>query len=233
MAALEARSLLTRETIRSPARPAQRGGRHRQNGGRLQIRTLGDIKSERRAASDRNRWAAYVRTRSEALERIGAFYTIEDTVRGQPPDQRLRVRTQYLAPLMADMHAWPEANLARISGRSDMAKAIRYSLKRWDALTLVLRDGRACIDNSAAERAMSPITLGWRNWTFAGSDADGLRAAAIYSPIETAKANGLHPEAYLRHVIEHIAEHPVTRVAELLPWNVEGIRRRLDQRLAA
>jgi hypothetical protein len=134
---------------------------------------------------------------------------------------------------MADMHAWLEASLARISGRSDMAKAIRYSLKRWDALTLVMRDGRACIDNSAAERAMSPITLGRRNWTFAGSDADGLRAAAIYSPIETAKANGLDPEAYLRHVIEHIAEHPVTRVAELLPWNVEGIRRRLDQRLAA
>lgn len=81
------------------------------------------------------------------------------------------------------MHAWLEASLARISGRSDMAKAIRYSLKRWHALTLVLRNGRACIDNSAAERAMRPIAPGRRNWTFAGSDAGGLRAAGIYSLI--------------------------------------------------
>jgi hypothetical protein len=114
-----------------------------------------------------------------------------------------------------------------------MAKAIRYSLKRWDALTLVLRDGRACIDNSAAERAMRPIALGRRNWTFAGSDAGGLRAAAIYSLIETTKANGHDPEAYLRHVIHRIADHPVNRIAKLLLWNIEGIRLRLDQRLAA
>jgi len=132
----------------------------------------------------------------EALERIAAFYKIEDTIRGQLPDQRLRVRCQYLAPLMADMHAWLEVSLTRISGRSDMAKAIRYSLKRWDALTLVLRDGRACIDNSAAERAMRPIALGRRNWTFAGSDAGGLRAAAIYSLIETCLCRARHRAVY-------------------------------------
>ena len=101
------------------------------------------------------------------------------------------------------------------------------------ALTLILRDGRACIDNSAAERAMRPIAVGRRNWTFAGSDTGGERAAAIYSLIETAKLNGLDPEAYLRRVLERIADHPVNHIAELLPWNMHDSRPRLDQRLAA
>ena len=134
---------------------------------------------------------------------------------------------------MAELRDWLTAMRARISGRSDLAAAIRYALSRWDGLTLFLRDGRACIDNSAAERAIRPLALGRRNWTFAGSDAGGQRAAAVYSLIETAKLNGLDPEAYLRCVIKRIADHPVNRVAELLPWNIEGIRPRLDQRLAA
>jgi hypothetical protein len=100
-------------------------------------------------------------------------------------------------------------------------------------LTLILRDGRACIDNSAAERAMRPIALGRRNWTFAGSDTGGERAAVIYSLIETAKLHGSDPEAYLRHVIEQIVDHPVNRVHQLLPWNITDLPPRLDQRLAA
>jgi hypothetical protein len=168
-----------------------------------------------------------------ALEKIAALYRIEAEIRGRPPDERLRVRLAQSAPLFADLKAWLETTLARVPGRSDMAKAIRYSLARWPALTMVLRDGRACIDNAAAERAMRPVALGRRNWTFAGSDSGGERAAVFYSLIETAKLHGLDPEAYLTHVLERIASHPVNRVAELLPWNVTGIKPRLDQRLAA
>jgi hypothetical protein len=108
-----------------------------------------------------------------------------------------------------------------------------HALSRWDALSLVLRDGRVCLDNNAAERAMRPIPLGWKNWMFAGSNAGGERAAAIYSLTETAKLNGLDPEDYLRQVLERIADHPVKRVHELLPWNLAQVRARLDQRDAA
>jgi transposase len=95
-------------------------------------------------------------------------------------------------------------------------------------LTLILRDGRACIDSSAAERVMRPVALGRRSWTFAGSDAGGVRATAVYSLVDTAKMNGPDPEAYLHQVIQRIADQPVNRAAELLPWNLEGIRTRLD-----
>jgi transposase len=189
------------------------------------------------AHARRKFWDVHEATKSplarEALDRIAALYKIEDTIRGRPPDQRLRVRTEQTAPLMTALRDWLDATRSRISGRSDLAGAIRYALSRWAALTLVLRDGRACIDNSAAERAMRPIAVGRRNWTFAGSDAGGERAAAIYSLIETAKLHGLDPEAYLRGVIERIADHPVNHVAELLPWNLTDIRPRLDQRRAA
>jgi transposase len=168
-----------------------------------------------------------------AMDKIAALYRIEAEIRGRPPDERLRERLERTAPLFADLKTWLEATLTRVSGRGEMAKAIRYALSRWGALTTILREGRACIDNSAAERAMRPIALGRRNWTFAGSDTGGERAAAIYSLIETAKLHGLDPQAYLRHVLERIASYPVNRVHELLPWNVTGIRPRLDQRLAA
>jgi transposase len=166
----------------------------------------------------------------EALQRIAALYAIEATIRGEPPEARLRVRQAQSAPLFAGLKDWMDRTLARISGKTDLAAAIRYALTRWDALTLVLRDGRACLDNNAAERAMRPMTLGRKNWLFAGSDAGGERAAAIYTLTETAKLNMLDPEDYLRRVLERIAEHPVKRVHELLPWNLAGVRARLDQR---
>ncbi len=189
------------------------------------------------AHARRKFWDVHEATKSplagEALDRIAALYRVEDGIRRRTPDQRLRVRAEHAAPLMEELHDWLETTRIRISGRSELAAAIRYAVSRWNALTLILRDGRACIDNSAAERAMRPIALGRRNWTFAGSDAGGERAAAIHSLIETAKLHGLDPEAYLHHVIERIADHPVNRVAELLPWNLANIRLRLDQRLAA
>ena len=169
----------------------------------------------------------------EALQRIAALYAIEATIRGSQPDVRLKVRQERAASLFDALRQWLDATLARVSGKSDLALAIRYALSRWNALTLVLRDGRVCLDNNAAERAMRPITLGRKNWLFAGSDAGGERAAAIYSLTETAKLNGLDPEDYLRQVLARIAEHPVQLVHELLPWNLTGVRQRLDQRHTA
>jgi len=169
----------------------------------------------------------------EALQRIAALYAIEATIRGQSPEARLAVRQVQSAPLFSDLRTWLETTLSRISGKSELAVAIRYMLSRWNALTVVLRDGRACIDNNAAERAMRPIPLGRKNWLHAGSDAGGERAAAIFSLTETAKLNSLDPEDYLRQVLERIAEHPVKRVHELLPWNLARVRERLDQREAA
>jgi len=169
----------------------------------------------------------------EALRRIAELYAIEASIRGETAEIRLKVRTDRSAPLFAAFRTWLDAMLSRVSGKSEMAKAIRYALARWDALTLVLRDGRVCIDNNAAERSMRPMTLGRKNWLFAGSNTGGERAAAIYTLTETAKLNGLDPEDYLTKVLTVIADHPVKRVHELLPWNLAGVRRRLDQRDAA
>ena len=169
----------------------------------------------------------------EALQRIAALYAIEATIRGQPPDARLAARIAQSAPLFTALRQWLEKTQARIPGKSELAKAIRYTLSRWQALTLVLRDGRACIDNNAAERSMRPMVLGRKNWLFAGSDSGGHSAAAAYSLIQTARLNQLDPEDYLRQVLERIADHPIRRVHELLPWNLTGIRTRLDQRNAA
>ena len=155
----------------------------------------------------------------EALDRISALYGIEANIRGKPPDDRQRCREEKSLPLLAGLKAWLETTLPKLSGKSDLAKAMRYTMGRWDALTRYIHDGRIEIDNNAAERSIRGVALGRKNYLFAGSDTGGERAAAIYSLIETAKLNGLDPEAYLRHVLTRIADHPINRVAELLPWN--------------
>jgi hypothetical protein len=158
----------------------------------------------------------------KALDRIGALYAIEAGIVGKPPDQRQHVRQSEARPLIEQMQTWFAATLRRISGRSDIAAAIRYALSRWDALTRYLDDGTVAIDNNPVERAIKPLVLGRKNWLFAGSDVGGERAAAIYSLTETAKMNGLDPEDYLRDVLHRIADHPVSRVSQLLPWNIKG-----------
>ncbi len=156
----------------------------------------------------------------QALQRIAALYAIESDIRGQSPDVRRRARQARAGPLLEDLRAWLVAMLSRMSAKSELAKAIGYSLTRWRALTRYCDDGRIEIDNNAAERAVRGVALGRGNYLFMGSDAGGERAAAIYSLVETAKLNGLDPQAYLRDVLRRIADHPINRIDELLPWNI-------------
>ncbi|MBR0642934.1 IS66 family transposase [Roseomonas hellenica] len=148
------------------------------------------------------------------------LFAIEAEIHGQPPEARLATRQARAAPLMADLHTWLEMTLRRISGKSDLAKAIRYTLAQWTALTTVLRDGRACLHNNAAERQMRPLALGRKNYLFAGSIEGGRRAAIIYTLVGTAELNGWDPQAYLRVLLDRIADHPINRIGELAPWNL-------------
>jgi hypothetical protein len=157
---------------------------------------------------------------AEAIQRIGALYDIEREIRGKPIELRRQVRQTRARSLVEELHVWMNKTLGKISRKSDTAVAIRYALSRWRALTRYLDDGRIEIDNSAAERALRVVALGRKNYLFAGSDAGGERAAAIYSLLGTAKLNGLDPELYVREVLERIADHPVNRINELLPWNL-------------
>ena len=129
-------------------------------------------------------------------------------------------RQEHAAPLLKQLHQWLGATLVAVSAKSETARAINDSLKLWAALTRYVDDGNIEIDDNAAERALRGPVLSRKNFLFAGADSGGERAATMYTLLETAKLNGLNPEAYLRHVLERIADHPVNRIDELLPWNV-------------
>jgi transposase len=157
---------------------------------------------------------------AEALERIAQLYAIEKEVRGRPPDERREVRDMRSRPLLESLKHWFEESLGMLSRKSDTAMAVRYALGRWEALMRFCDDGRIEIDNNAAERALRVVALGRKNFLFAGSDGGGESAAAIYSLVGSAKLNGIDPESYLRNVLSRIADYPINRIEELLPWNV-------------
>jgi transposase len=168
----------------------------------------------------------------EALQRIGALYEVEEPIRSRPPDERRAVRQVQAKPLVDSLRQWFEATLSKLSRKSETTVAIRYALSRWDALTRYIEDGHIEIDNNAAERSLRGVALGRKNYLFAGSDAGGERAATIYSLIGSAKLNGLDPEAYLREVLSRIADHPITGIEELLPWNIAANRTAASQSAA-
>jgi transposase len=155
----------------------------------------------------------------EAVARIDALFAIERDINGLSPETRRKVRQQRSRPRVEALGAWLGEQYARLSPNSQVAKAIAYSLNAWHALARFLDDGRLCLSNNAAERAMRGIAIGRHNWTFAGSDAGGRRAAAIYTLIETAKLNDVDPQAWLADVLARLQDHPARRIAELLPWN--------------
>jgi transposase len=155
----------------------------------------------------------------EAVRRIDALFDIERDINGKSAAERLAVRQELSAPLVAELADWMNAARARLSPHDEAAKAMNYMLNRWPAFTRFLNDGRICLTNNAAERALRGIALGRKSWLFAGSDRGGQRAAKMYSLIVSAKMNNVDPQAWLADVLNRIAEHPVQKLHELLPWN--------------
>jgi transposase len=155
----------------------------------------------------------------EAVRRIDALFEIERSINGESTERRRAVRQELSAPLVVDLECWMREQRPKLSRGNDLAKAMDYLLKRWPAFVRFLEDGRVCLSNNAAERALRGIALGRKSWLFAGSDRGGQRAAAMYSLIVTAKLNDIDPQAWLADVLTKIADHPARDIDELLPWN--------------
>jgi transposase len=155
----------------------------------------------------------------EAVARIDALFAIERAINGLTPQARVDARHERSRQLIVALEAWLREQRARVSKNSETGKAIDYSLKRWVALTRFLDEGRLCMSNNAAERELRPVAVGRRNWTFAGSDEGGRRAAAIYTLIATATLNDVDPQAWLADVLARLPDHPAKPIHELLPWN--------------
>lgn len=150
---------------------------------------------------------------------IARLFAIEAEFKGRPPAERIAARRARATPILAELRAFLDATMAKISGKTSLAGAIRYAVSRWTAPTRHIDDGRLEMSNNTAERAIRPLAPGRKNYLFAGSDEGGRRAAVMYTLIETARLNDLDPEAWLADVIDRIADHPINHVDELLPWN--------------
>ena len=155
----------------------------------------------------------------DAVRRIDAIFDVERSINGLPVEQRLALRQKHVAPLVANLETWMRNARSKMSRHADVAKAMDYMLRRWDTFSRFLGDGRICLTNNAAERALRGIALGRKSWLFAGSDRGGKRAAAMYSLIVTAKLNNIDPRAWLADVLARIANHPASQLHELLPWH--------------
>lgn len=161
----------------------------------------------------------------EAVLKLDVLFDIERSINGKSAAERLAVRRKLSVPLMVELHDWLKNQLAKLSRNHDLAKAIKYMLRRWGAFTRFLDDGRVCLSNNAAERALRCVPLGRKAWLFAGSDRGGQRAAIIYTLIQTCRLNDVDPQTWLADVLARIADHPISRLDELLPWNWHHHRR--------
>lgn len=180
---------------------------------------LADVTSAARKKGRGERGGTIYPIALEAVQRLDALFDIERGINGKTATERRVIRQELSAPLVADLHVWLTAQVGKLSRGHDLAKACHYMLRRWEAFTRFLDDGRICMTNNAAERALRCVPLGRKAWLFCGSDRGGERAAVIYSLIQTAKLNNVDPQAWLANVLARIADHPISRLDELLPWN--------------
>ena len=180
---------------------------------------LADVEGAARRKSRGERVSSVYPIALEAVQRLDALFEIERGINGCSPAERLAVRREHSAPLMDDLHAWLEAQLSKLSRNHDLTKACLYMLRRWAAFTRFLDDGRVCLSNNAAERALRCVPLGRKAWLFCGSDRGGDRAAVLYTLIQTARLNDVDPQAWLADVLLRLADHPASRLDQLLPWN--------------
>lgn len=175
---------------------------------------LADVASAARKKSRGDHTGMIYPIALEAVQRIDTLFDVERGINGKDAAERLAVRQELSVPLMAELHEWLTAQLARLSRNDDLAKAINYMLRRWDAFIRFLDDGRVCLTNNAAERALRCVPLGRKAWLFCGSDRGGQRAAVLYTLIQTARLNDIDPQAWLADVLARIAEHPTRQLDE-------------------